>query len=137
MPARGLELEITESALLDDIDLSRETLNRISRLGVHLSIDDFGTGYSSFTYLKHFSARSLKLDRLFVGGLPDNQEDVSIARAICALANSLKMNLVAEGVENVRQLDLLREWRCTHVQGFFFTEPLPAGPFESWLKTYR
>ncbi len=127
----ALELEITESLLMKDIEFSSQTLGRLAELGVKIAIDDFGTGYSSLFYLKRFPVHAVKLDRNFVHGIPNNRDDVAIAAAIFALAESLGLTVVAEGVETGEQLTMLRSWNCDLVQGFLFARPMPAEDFSS------
>lgn len=123
LEAESLELEITESMLLQPE--SAVTLQSLSDIGVHFSIDDFGTGYSSLSYLKRYPINTLKIDRSFVKDLDKNQEDEAIVKAVVAMAQSLKMNVVAEGVETRSQYALLRDIKCDEVQGFYFSRPLP------------
>ena len=108
----ALEVELTESVLMADPARAQQALSRLQAMGVRIAIDDFGTGYSSLSYLKRFSANALKLDRSFVSGLPHNRDDVAITRAVIAVAQSLHMEVVAEGVETAEQLDLLRTLGC-------------------------
>lgn len=129
---QGLELEITEGVLMRDTALSARILEEMERLGLSVSIDDFGTGYSSLYYLKRFPVHTLKLDRNFVAGLPGNRDDVAISSAVCALARSLGLKVIAEGVERKEQLDLLRTWDCWRIQGYLFSRPLIAQAFERW-----
>ncbi|WP_430472554.1 sensor domain-containing protein [Zestomonas insulae] len=124
-----LELEITESILMRDVDAALQTLADFKRLGVSIAVDDFGTGYSSLNYLKQFPIDVLKIDRSFVDGLPSGEQDAQIARAIIAMAHSLNLAVIAEGVESVAQLDFLREHHCDDVQGFLFGKPMPAHQF--------
>ena len=107
-------------------DLVLETLARFNQLGVRIGLDDFGTGYSSLAYLKRFPIDDLKIDRAFVSGVPHDAEDVAIARAILALARSLDLTPVAEGVETVEQRDFLQAEGCREMQGYFYGEPCPA-----------
>jgi predicted signal transduction protein with EAL and GGDEF domain/FixJ family two-component response regulator len=123
---RLLELELTESTLMDDAKATLLTLEQLRGIGVHLSIDDFGTGYSSMNYLKRFDVRALKIDRSFISGLPQDSENAAITRAIIAMAHGLKMVVVAEGVETGEQLVLLEEYGCDMVQGFYLSRPAEA-----------
>ncbi len=129
-----LILELTESVLVDDIDLSVDVLKQIKALGVGISIDDFGTGYSSLNYLKRLPLSELKIDRSFVGNVPRDPSDAAIINATVALAHNLDLITVAEGVENREQLDFLRGVGCDQVQGYLISRPLPARAFEVWLR---
>lgn len=124
-----LVLEITESLLLDDDRHSREQLDSLKGMGVAVFLDDFGTGYSSLSYLKRFRIDGLKIDRSFVDDLPGNPDEEAITRAIIALGRALRLGVIAEGVENQDQLDLLVREGCDAVQGFLFSEPLPFDDF--------
>ncbi|WP_420850823.1 EAL and GGDEF domain-containing protein [Pseudomonas lalucatii] len=124
-----LELELTESILMQDVTGALGTLADLKRLGLCLAIDDFGTGYSSLNYLKQFPIDVLKIDRSFVDGLPDGEQDAQIARAIIAMAHSLNLAVIAEGVESQAQLDFLREHECDEVQGYLLGRPMPAAQF--------
>nr|WP_238474466.1 EAL domain-containing protein [Pseudomonas cavernae] len=124
-----LELELTESILMRDVDSAMQTLAELKRLGVSVAVDDFGTGYSSLNYLKQFPIDVLKIDRSFVDGLPSGEQDAQIARAIIAMAHSLNLQVIAEGVESQAQLDFLREHGCDEVQGFLLSKPMPAKQF--------
>lgn len=128
----ALELEITESVLMEDNEESRQALAAVSAMGVHLSIDDFGTGYSSLIYLKRLPVNTVKIDRGFIQGLPHGHHDISIARAIITLARNLGMNVTAEGVETRAQLDFLGECDCQGLQGFYFAPPMEAKAFSLW-----
>ncbi|MBE0508739.1 MAG: EAL domain-containing protein [Marinospirillum sp.] len=123
---RYLELEITESTLMDQMDLSLPILHQIEQLGIALSIDDFGTGYSSLSYLKQLPVHSLKIDRSFVQDIPGDRDDMAIVSAICAMAAKLNLDVVAEGVEQLDQLNFLRNSQCNLVQGYYFSRPLPV-----------
>ena len=122
---RFLELELTEGTLMDDARATMSTLDQLRAIGVYLSIDDFGTGYSSMNYLKRFDVRTLKIDKSFICGLPQDTENAAITRAIIAMAHGLKMVVVAEGVETDEQLVLLDEYGCDMVQGFYLGHPSP------------
>ena len=126
LPAASLCLEITESVLMDDADTTYETLLELRRLGVQLAIDDFGTGYSSLSYLKRFPVDSVKIDRAFIEGLGVNADDDAIVAGVIGLAHALRLAVVAEGVENDRQLAVLRELGCDVGQGYLFGRPMIA-----------
>ncbi len=129
-----LEMEITESTVMRDVDAAIETLRRLSASGIGIAIDDFGTGYSSLAYLKRFPIDTLKIDRSFVRDIPGDQDDAVIAQAIISLAHSLGLSVVAEGVETYEQLEFLKEKGCDQMQGFLFSPPVPAERFEELLK---
>jgi diguanylate cyclase (GGDEF)-like protein/PAS domain S-box-containing protein len=133
-PAGGLELEITESVLMDRPDSAAQTLQRLSDMGVHLAIDDFGTGYSSLSYLKRFPINALKIDRSFVRDIPADADDGAIAGAVIALAHSMGLTVVAEGVETPAQRDFLRDLHCDHAQGYLFSEPVSAAMLAAMLR---
>jgi diguanylate cyclase (GGDEF)-like protein len=120
-----LELEITESTLMDSTDATIRRLNELKAAGIHVSIDDFGTGYSSMSYLKRFPVNALKIDRSFLLGLPQDAENVAILRAIIAMAHGLKIGVIAEGVETADQAALVRAFGCDDLQGFHFGRPVP------------
>lgn len=128
-PARLLMLEITESLLLDESSESAIWINSFKQLGVQLAVDDFGTGYSSLAYLKRFPVDVLKIDKSFVQGLPDDAGDVSLVNAILAMAKSLGIRVIAEGVETEAQRDYLRLLGCEYFQGYFYSKPLPSDEF--------
>ena len=137
---RFLEVEITESALMSDPEESVTILEQLSRMGVVVSVDDFGTGYSSMSYLRRFPIDKLKIDRGFIAELISRADDASIVRAIVSLAHSLRLKVVAEGVETSEQLNVLRSLGCDQYQGFWFSPAVPATQFaallrESQLKT--
>jgi len=129
-----LELEITEGLLIEDPKAASEVLSKLKALGVHVAIDDFGLGYSSLSYLKHFPLDSLKIDRGFVRDLSIDPDDAAIARAIIALAHSLDLKVVAEGVETLQQLAFLREHQCDVVQGYLYGAPVGAEEMGLLLK---
>jgi diguanylate cyclase (GGDEF)-like protein len=129
-----LELEVTESALVDNVESAAATLQRLRARGVRVSIDDFGTGYSSLAYLKRLPLDALKIDIAFIRDVTTNPDDAAITEAIIGMAHSLKLDVIAEGVETVAQLSLLRRYRCDQIQGFYFSRPLPAQQFEAMLR---
>ncbi|EKT4468487.1 EAL domain-containing protein [Pseudomonas putida] len=131
LPPACLELELTESILMRDVDEAMQILDGLKVLGLSIAVDDFGTGYSSLNYLKQFPIDVLKIDRTFVDGLPEGEQDAQIARAIIAMAHSLNLAVIAEGVETHEQLEFLREHGCDEVQGYLFGRPMPAGQFEA------
>lgn len=129
-----LDLEITESLLMDDTEASQISLNELKQLGLRIYLDDFGTGYSSLAYLKKFPIDGLKIDRSFIRDLPGDSDDEAITRAILALSQALRLRVVAEGVENEFQLEFLRQASCDVVQGFYFAQPLAFEHFVGWLR---
>lgn len=137
VPPEALELEITESVLLDDHHEVAEELERLRATGVKLSLDDFGTGYSSLSYLKRFRFDVLKIDRSFVAGLPDNEDDVLLVKAILAMAKGLDLAMVAEGVENEDQLDFVASQGCDFAQGYLFGRPMSDEAYLDYLRQAR
>ncbi len=135
IPSQALELEITESVLLDDHREVAEELSSLRALGVTISLDDFGTGYSSLSYLKRFRFDALKIDRSFVAGLPGNPDDTSLVKAILAMARGLDLRVVAEGVETSEQLAFIAAHGCHYAQGFFFTRPVPEETYRAYLQS--
>ena len=129
LPPACLELELTESILMREVCEAMQILDGLKNLGLSIAVDDFGTGYSSLNYLKQFPIDVLKIDRTFVDGLPSGEQDAQIARAIIAMAHSLNLAVIAEGVETQEQLDFLREHGCDEVQGYLFGRPMPANKF--------
>ncbi len=130
-----LELEITESLLMDDTEASQVALYDLKALGLAIYLDDFGTGYSSLAYLKKFPIDGLKIDRSFIRDIPGDSDDEAITRAIVALSAALRLKVVAEGVETQAQLDFLLREGCDEVQGFLFSKPLPYEQFVDWVRT--
>ncbi len=120
-----LDLEITESMLMGDVEAAINQLYDIKKLGVSLAIDDFGTGYSSLSYLKRFPVDTLKIDRSFIKDIPQDHDDMEISSAIIAMAQKLNLKLVAEGVESEAQIEFLRHNHCHVIQGYYFSQPLP------------
>ena len=129
-----LELEITESLIMEDVERAVATMHRIRHLGVQLSIDDFGTGYSSLSSLKNFPVSRLKIDRSFVSMLPGNADDCVLAKAVIALGHQLNLKVVAEGVETQCQQDFLQDCRCDEMQGFHFSRPVSAHAVQVMLQ---
>lgn len=132
-----LEIELTESAIMHTPEQSARTMQELSRMGVHISIDDFGTGYSSLSYLRRFPLDKLKIDRGFVRDVLTNADDAAIVRAIISLAHSLRLRVVAEGVETQEQLAFLRELGCDQYQGYLCSRALPADEFAALLRDSR
>jgi diguanylate cyclase (GGDEF)-like protein len=132
VPAEAFCLEITESAIMDDPQRALATLNRLSALGFRLSIDDFGTGYSSLAYLKRLPVDELKIDKSFVMSMEKDLDDAKIVRSTIDLAHNLGLSVVAEGVENAKVWDLLRELDCDEAQGYHMGRPMPADEFQHW-----
>jgi diguanylate cyclase (GGDEF)-like protein len=132
-----LELELTESSIMHDAEASAATLQLLSTMGVHISIDDFGTGYSSLSYLWRLPLDKLKIDRSFVRELLSNPDDVAIVKAIISLAHSLRLGVVAEGVETQEQLEHLRELGCDQYQGFYCSPAVPPDAFVALIKRLR
>ena len=135
-PAR-LELELTESILIKDVDAVLATVQRLKALGLRLSIDDFGTGYSSLAYLKRFKVDKLKIDQSFVRDLMSDPEDAAIVRTIIQMARSLNLRTIAEGVEDQATLDQLRDLGCDEAQGYHFARPMPAEAFADYVAAHR
>jgi diguanylate cyclase (GGDEF)-like protein/PAS domain S-box-containing protein len=129
-----LELEITESMVMRDIQSSKKILDGIKSMGIRLAIDDFGTGYSSLVSLKRFPFDCIKIDRSFIKDIPQDPDDVAITQAIIAMAHSLRLKVIAEGVETQEQLDFLTEHGCHEFQGYFFRKPQPAEDFSKLLR---
>ena len=133
VPPSQLELEITETVLMDNVHANVDLLNRLQTEGIQLSIDDFGTGYSSMAYLKRFPVEQVKIDRTFVRDIPGDRDDEAITTAIIAMAHSLGLSVVAEGVETEEQLNFLRNSGCDIMQGYYFAEPRPPEQVAAFL----
>jgi EAL domain-containing protein (putative c-di-GMP-specific phosphodiesterase class I) len=129
IPGKLLRIEVTEHGLISDFVRATANLRAAGDLGLGISLDDFGTGYSSFRYLRHLPIRALKIDREFVAGVDVDPRDQRIVRAMVALAHSLKLKVIAEGVETESELATLRRLRCDYVQGFLTGRPMPAADF--------
>ena len=137
LPARRLELEITESVLLQNSEATLTTLHELRAMGVRISLDDFGTGYSSLSYLRSFPFDKIKIDRSFVSELATREDSMAIIRAVTGLGRSLGIVTTAEGVENDAQLELLRREGCTQAQGYLFSKPRPASDVALMLERPR
>ena len=137
IPVKQLRIEITESAIIADPQRALEVLERISKMGVHISIDDFGTGYSSLAYLSKLAINEIKIDRSFVMQMINNKREEKIVHATINLAHNLDLSVVAEGVEDQQTLERLRKLGCDSVQGYFICRPAPADAFINWLRHSR
>jgi diguanylate cyclase (GGDEF)-like protein/PAS domain S-box-containing protein len=135
IPPTSLELEITESILMEDSALAVSSLRELGELGLKLAVDDFGTGYSSLSYLKQFPLNVLKVDRSFVRDVTSDQDDAAIVDAILAMSKRLKLEVVAEGVETIEQLEFLKGHGCERVQGYYFSKPLLLSDLIEFTKT--
>jgi diguanylate cyclase (GGDEF)-like protein/PAS domain S-box-containing protein len=129
----SLELEITETLTMNNLELTRQNLVALKKLGVHITIDDFGTGYSSLNYLKRFPIHGLKIDKAFIKNCIVSPQDTSIVKAIVAMAKALNLKVTAEGVEELQQLGFLSTLGCDSVQGFFIGKPMPAKDLPGWI----
>jgi len=129
---KSLYVEITERTLIDNIGEVESTLRKLREIGMGVSLDDFGTGYASLAYLKEFPVDIVKIDRAFIEGIPDSEEDTAIVNAIASLTRGLKLNLLAEGVENDRQLDMLKGLGCQYAQGYYWSRALPGDEYEQF-----
>src|SRR5450830_36759 len=132
----SLEIEITESMVMHDVEINIQKLHAIRALGVHVSIDDFGTGYSSLSYLKRFPATSVKIDQSFVRDITSNPDDAAIARSIISIAHEMRLHVIAEGVETEGQLNFLSRHHCDQIQGYYVSKPLPAKDCAAFLKSF-
>lgn len=137
VPSKYLEIEITESTLIDDPERALMVIDRICKLGVSFAIDDFGTGYSSLAYLKRLPISTLKIDRSFIKDMLTDEQDAVIVRSTMSLAHSFGLSVVAEGVEDIGTLTALKALKCDQIQGFYFSKPLPVDEFERWVKRFN
>jgi EAL domain-containing protein (putative c-di-GMP-specific phosphodiesterase class I) len=132
-----LELELTEGSIMENVEEATSIMHAIKRMGVELSVDDFGTGYSSLSYLKRFPIDKLNIDSSYVNGIPNDPGNTGITLAIIAMSRSLKLDVVAEGVETTEQLNFLRDQGCENIQGFFVSTPLLSGELPAFLTRYN
>ncbi|HEY5002758.1 MAG TPA: EAL domain-containing protein, partial [Ktedonobacteraceae bacterium] len=132
-----LRVEVTESAVMTDLDKALDVLDRIAKLGIPISVDDFGTGQSSLAYLKRFPSDELKIDLSFVRHMATNEVDATIVRSTILLAHSLDLKVVAEGVEDQATFDLLASYQCDTIQGYFLSRPIPVQDFEKWVQGWE
>ncbi|MDF5736504.1 MULTISPECIES: EAL domain-containing response regulator [unclassified Nostoc] len=130
-----LELELTESMIMQDVNSAIATMNKLQSLGVKIAIDDFGTGYSSLIYLTNFPINTLKIDRYFIHNVANNPQKSAITKALIQMAQNLNLDVVAEGVETEAELAFLQQYNCNSMQGFLFSPPLPVAEFENLLLT--
>ena len=135
--ASRLDFEITESVLMEDIDVILPLLKELREFGASISIDDFGTGYSSLSYLKRLPISKLKIDQSFICDLIQDKDDAMIVNTVISLAHNLGLLVIAEGVEDYEQVTYLREHGCDVIQGYYYSRPLPAAEFGGWLKDYE
>jgi EAL domain-containing protein (putative c-di-GMP-specific phosphodiesterase class I) len=134
LPPNLLELELTETALMEDPDTAAKVLKHLKTFGLSLSIDDFGTGHSSLAYLRQFPIDSVKLDRSFLAETKNNVDPRKLAASIINLVHTLNLSVVAEGVETQDTLDFLESAQCDEVQGYFLAKPMPATEFEAFIR---
>lgn len=137
LPAKNLEVELTESLLMQDVAQSVKVLKQLKTMGVTLAVDDFGTGYSSLAYLKRFPLDEIKIDKSFVRDITSDPDDAAICASIMAMANALRLRVVAEGVETEAQLGFLQQRQCQAMQGYLFSRPLPAEDATNLLRSSR
>ena len=132
-----IQVELTESTLIDDSILIQDVISGLKGIGVGVAIDDFGTGYSSLAYLKRFRVDKLKIDSSFVADAASNEEGAALSRAVISIARSLNMRAIAEGVETAEQLAFLREAGCNEIQGYYFSKPLLPADFAAYALRHR
>ena len=133
---KNIELELTESMLMEDISKNLKTMSKLKELNIKLAIDDFGTGYSSLSYLKKFPIDKLKIDKTFIDGIPTNEDDNVIAKTIISMAHNLGLQVVAEGVETKEQFEFLKENLCNEIQGYYFSKPVSIEKIEEYLEKH-
>ena len=136
LPAHYLELELTEGVGMENPEAAIKVMNALSNLGIRMAIDDFGTGYSSLSYLKKFNVSKLKIDQSFIRDLSIDSEDQAIVIAIIEMANALRIQVIAEGVETAEQMAFLKQHGCNQFQGYHFCRPVDAPAFEAFTREY-
>jgi len=136
LDSNQLELEITETVIMDDVNMTTDILSSLNNLGPALSIDDFGTGYSSLSYLERFPVNRIKIDKSFVDGIGNGAGSEAIANAVITLGHSLGMEVTAEGVEEENQVDFLRQQNCDEIQGYYFSKPISAEEFPDFVRNF-
>jgi EAL domain-containing protein (putative c-di-GMP-specific phosphodiesterase class I) len=129
-----VELEITETVLMQSLDASIEILKKLMNMGIRIALDDFGTGYSSLSYLRKIPISTLKIDKSFIDNITSNKKEEAIINNIIQMAHSMDLKIVAEGVEVEEQLSILKERKCDYIQGYYFSKPLPASEAEKLLE---
>ena len=134
MPLKYLEIELTESVLMKNFDHNLALINRMKELDIHIALDDFGTGYSSFSYLTKIPINTLKIDKSFIAGICEDENDTYIAGTIINLAHQLGITVIAEGVETIEQLRILQGQMCDILQGYFFSRAISEDEFIEMLK---
>ena len=134
VPARGLVLEITESAIISDVARATETVDKLHEMGVRISIDDFGTGYSSLAYIRRLRVSEIKVDKSFVLNMREINDDAVIVRSIVDLGRNLGLSVVAEGIEDIETWKLLEDLQCTEAQGYFISRPMDAASLKQWTE---
>jgi EAL domain-containing protein (putative c-di-GMP-specific phosphodiesterase class I) len=132
---RLINLELTETVLLEDLTIARPVLNDLSRFGVGIHIDDFGTGYSSLSYLAELPVKTLKIDQSFVERLTESETNERVVQAIVALGKAMQLEVIAEGVETEQQLLLVNQFGCDLAQGFFLGKPMAEADFVEWCRS--
>ncbi|MBF0285545.1 MAG: EAL domain-containing protein [Magnetococcales bacterium] len=135
LPVHQLELEITESMVMANVERSVAILKEIREMGIHISVDDFGTGYSSLSYLTRFPLHALKIDRSFIMGLPEDADNASLVPAIISMAQGMRLKVIAEGVETLEQQEFLKQHGCDEIQGYYLSRPLPEEAFTHFLES--
>ena len=136
LPASCLELEITESAVMGNLEKAKAMFQTLYEMGIHLSLDDFGTGFSSLSYLRQLPISTLKIDKSFVDDIPQDADSSTMVTTIITMARHLKLITVAEGVEESAQLEFLRQNQCTQIQGYYFARPMPADTFVDFIRKH-
>lgn len=131
-----LQIEVTESTLMDNIPETVAKLRQLQTIGIRISLDDFGTGYSSLSYLGSLPLDKLKIDRSFIHAMASDKRSRSITEAIIALGRTLNLKVVGEGIESEESMNFLRDFGCDQAQGFLFSQPLPAQEFASWCRLH-